>query len=182
LYLIIFFDKPLKFNRKRLSHKLGYISGIFDNIFRWTSVSSQIYDHLCVWKFPLNSKLLGDKNCIHWIWPVKKDGSFSFYLSIAVLLVFLYLIAVYSFIISKILVYIFNFFFLTNPWNSIEKGCHTNWVTFLAFLTTYFDEHFCWKEINYTANSFYGSKKIESFAWEKNCNIWSSLVLPPSFF
>ena len=31
----------------------------------------------------------------------------------------------YSFIISKILVYIFNFF-LTNPWNSIEKGCHTN--------------------------------------------------------
>jgi hypothetical protein len=53
----------------------------------------------------------------------------------------------YSFIISKILVYIFNFFFLTNPWNSIEKGCHTNWVTFLAFLTTYFDEHFCWKEI-----------------------------------
>jgi hypothetical protein len=25
-------------------------------------VSSQIYDHLCVWKFPLNSKLLGDKD------------------------------------------------------------------------------------------------------------------------
>jgi hypothetical protein len=35
-------------------------------------VSSQIYDHLCVWKFPLNSKLLGDKVCLHWIWPVKK--------------------------------------------------------------------------------------------------------------
>jgi hypothetical protein len=48
----------------------------------------------------------------------------------------------YSFIISKILVYIFNSF-LTNPWNSIEKGCHTNCVTFLAFLTTYFDEHSC---------------------------------------
>jgi hypothetical protein len=46
----------------------------------------------------------------------------------------------YSFIISKILVYIFNSFFLTNPWNSIEKGCHANCVTFLAFLTTYFDE------------------------------------------
>ena len=59
-------------------------------------MSSQIYDHLCVWKFPLNSKLLGDKDCIHWIWPVKKDGSFSFYLSIAVLLVFLYLIAAYA--------------------------------------------------------------------------------------
>jgi hypothetical protein len=28
------FDKPLKFNRKRLSHKLCYISGIFDNICR----------------------------------------------------------------------------------------------------------------------------------------------------
>jgi hypothetical protein len=35
------------------------------------------------------------------------------------------MILLYSFIISKILVYIFNFF-LTNPWNSIEKGCHTN--------------------------------------------------------
>jgi hypothetical protein len=49
-------------------------------------VSSQIYDHLCVLKFPLNSKLLGDKDCLHWIWPVKKNDSFSFYLSIAVLL------------------------------------------------------------------------------------------------
>jgi hypothetical protein len=29
------FHKPLKFNRKRLSHKLCYITGIFDNIFRW---------------------------------------------------------------------------------------------------------------------------------------------------
>jgi hypothetical protein len=38
----------------------------------------------------------------------------------------------YSFIISKILVYIFNLFW-TNSWNSIEKGCHTNCVTFLAF-------------------------------------------------
>ena len=59
-------------------------------------MSSQIYDHLCVWKFPLNSKLLGDKDCLHWIWPVKKNDSFSFYLSIAVLLVFLYLIAAYT--------------------------------------------------------------------------------------
>jgi hypothetical protein len=52
----------------------------------------------------------------------------------------------YGFIISKILVYIFNFF-LTNPWNSIEKGGHTNCLIFLAFFTTYFDEHFFWKEI-----------------------------------
>jgi hypothetical protein len=29
-----FIDKPLKFNRKRLSHKLCYISGIFDNLLR----------------------------------------------------------------------------------------------------------------------------------------------------
>ena len=35
IYLILFFYKPLKFNRKRLSHKLCYISGIFDNILRW---------------------------------------------------------------------------------------------------------------------------------------------------
>ena len=60
------------------------------------SVSSQIYDHLCIWKFPLNSKLLGDKECLHWIWPVKKNDSFSFCLSIAMRLVFLYLIAAYA--------------------------------------------------------------------------------------
>ena len=36
------------------------------------------------------------KDCLHWIWPVKKNDSFSFYLSIAVLLVFLYLIAAYA--------------------------------------------------------------------------------------
>ena len=59
-------------------------------------MSSQIYDHLCIWKFPLNSKLLGDKDCLHWIWPVKKHDSFSFYLSIAVLLGFVYLIAAYA--------------------------------------------------------------------------------------
>jgi hypothetical protein len=28
-----------------------------------------------------------------------------------------------------------------------KMNCHTNCVTFLAFLTTYFDEHFFWKEI-----------------------------------
>jgi hypothetical protein len=38
-----FFDKPLKFNRKRLSHKLCYISGIFDNIFRWTFFRKEIF-------------------------------------------------------------------------------------------------------------------------------------------
>jgi hypothetical protein len=42
------------------------------------SVSSQIDDHLCVWKFPLNSKLLCDKDCLHWIWPVKKMTPFTF--------------------------------------------------------------------------------------------------------
>ena len=36
---------------------------------------------------PLNSKLLGNTDCLHWIWAVKKNDSFSFYLSIAVLLI-----------------------------------------------------------------------------------------------
>jgi len=37
VYIFNFFlDKPLKFNRKRLSHKLCYISDNFDNIFRLT--------------------------------------------------------------------------------------------------------------------------------------------------
>ena len=29
------------------------------------SLSSQIYGHLCVWKSPLNSKLLGNTDCLH---------------------------------------------------------------------------------------------------------------------
>ena len=33
IFIFFFFYKPLKFNRKRLSHKLCYISGIFYNIF-----------------------------------------------------------------------------------------------------------------------------------------------------
>ena len=68
-------------------------------------MSSQIYDHLWVWKFPLNSKLLGDKDCLRWIWPVKKNDSFSFYLCIAVFLVFLYLIAVLTVSGSVLLLY-----------------------------------------------------------------------------
>ena len=32
---------------------------------------------------------------------------------------------------------------------------------------------------NNRANSLHGSKKIESYDWDKNCNIWSSLILPP---
>jgi hypothetical protein len=27
---------------------------------------------------PFNSKLLGDKDCLHWIWPVKKITPFPF--------------------------------------------------------------------------------------------------------
>jgi hypothetical protein len=57
----------------------------------------------------------------------------------------------------------------------IEKGCHTNCVTFLAFLTTYFDEHFFWKDIlwapAYNNNTLPDTGKIESYVWEKNCNI-----------
>jgi hypothetical protein len=37
------------------------IFSVFSNI--WSSVRLKI---------PLNSKLLGDKDCLHWIWPVKK--------------------------------------------------------------------------------------------------------------
>jgi hypothetical protein len=37
------------------------IFSVFSNI--WSSVRLKIH---------LNSKLLGDKDCLHWIWPVKK--------------------------------------------------------------------------------------------------------------
>ena len=57
------------------------IFSVFSNI--WSSVRLKI---------PLNSKLLGDKDCLHWIWPVKKNDSLSFYLSIAVLLVYFYIL------------------------------------------------------------------------------------------
>ena len=68
---------------------ISFIKGVCLGVWERTlfSVSSQIYDHLCIWKFPLNSKLLGDKECLHWIWPVKKNDSFSFCLSIAMRLV-----------------------------------------------------------------------------------------------
>ena len=80
-------------------------------------------------------------------WRYKRGSDITiFFLNIAFYFYYHNMNLLYSFIISKILVYIFNFF-LTIPSNSIEKGCHTNWVTFLAFLTTYFDEHFFWKEI-----------------------------------
>ena len=90
------------------------------------SVSSQIYDHLCVWKFPLNSKLLGDKDCLHWIWPVKKND--SFYLSIAVLLVFLYLIAAYASQCQAV-----SYFYMPVPtkyhWNiCFQKKCSSKFV------------------------------------------------------
>jgi hypothetical protein len=50
-----------------------------------------------------------------------------------------------SFIICKILVYIFNIFYLTNiKWKkSLSHKC----VTLLAFFTTYFAGNFFWKEI-----------------------------------
>ena len=35
------------------------------------------------------------------------------------------------------------------------------------------------QNLRYYETSFYGSKKIESYVWEKNCNIWSSLIPPP---
>jgi hypothetical protein len=38
-----FFYKPLNFNRKRLSHKLCYISVIFDNKLRWTFFWKDIF-------------------------------------------------------------------------------------------------------------------------------------------
>ena len=77
------------------------------------------------------------------MWP------FYFYKSSAEVSVFLTNKAiVLCFIISKILVYIFNIFYLTNPWNSMEKSfSHTKCVTLLVFLTTYFTGNFFWKEI-----------------------------------
>ena len=58
-------------------------------------MSSQLYDHLCVWKFPLNAKLLGDKDCLHWIWPVKKNTPFPF--------TFPYLCSLYFYILLLIM-------------------------------------------------------------------------------
>ena len=67
---------------------------------------------------------------------IREDQILHFFPNIAFYFYFHKMNLLYSFIISKILVYIFNSFFFTNPWNSIEKGCHTNCFTFLAFFTT----------------------------------------------
>ena len=53
----------------------------------------------------------------------------------------------YSFIISKILGYIFNILFDKALKFNGKKVCHTKCVTLLAFLTTYFDGNFFWKDI-----------------------------------
>jgi hypothetical protein len=40
------------------------------------------------------------------------------------------------------------------------KGCHTKYVTLLAFLTTYFDGNFFWKEVPGISMIFCGHKHI----------------------
>ena len=60
------------------------------------SVSSQIYDHLCIENSPSIPSFLVTKIVYIEYGQLKKYDSFSFYLSIAVLLVFLYLIAAYA--------------------------------------------------------------------------------------
>ena len=56
---IFFPDKPLKFNRKRLLHKLFYISVIFYNIFRWT-FSGKTYFKDILWEPAYNNNTLPD--------------------------------------------------------------------------------------------------------------------------
>jgi hypothetical protein len=133
-----------------------------NSIFRWLPK----YMIFCAFEYsPSIPSFLVTKIVYIGYGQLKKNDSFSFYLSIYMLLVFLYLkerfryynffpkhsfpfsyyhkmSLLYSFIISKILVYIF-YFFLEKP---------------LKFK-------------NYRENSFYGSKKMESYVWEKNCNI-----------
>ena len=160
-------------------------------------MSSQIYDHLCVWKFPLNSKLLGDKDCLHWILPVKKNDYFSFYLSIAVLLVFLYLIAAYASIRPCVII------ICRCPQNIIEISLsRTNCSSKCVFKNARNVTQFVWqpfsiefqefvkKQIKYMHHNlrYYETieqmhlmvvKKIESYVWGKNCIIWTSLIPPP---
>jgi hypothetical protein len=56
----LFFDKLLKFNRKRLSHKLCYISGIFENTFRWTICSGKRYFNDILWAPAYNNNTRPD--------------------------------------------------------------------------------------------------------------------------
>ena len=158
-------------------------------------MSSQIYDYPCAWKFLLNSKLLGGKDCLHWIWPVKKKW-------------LLFLLPFHScapcIFISycclcqcQAVCYYYMPALTKYHWNiSFQNKCSSKYVVKNARNVT----QFVWqpfsiefqgfvkkKELNiytrilwnYRANSFYGSKKIESYVWEKNCNIWSSLIPPP---
>ena len=84
-------------------------------------------------------------------WRYKRGSDITiFFLNIAFYIYYHKMNFLYSFIISKILVYIFNSFFFYKPLKFNRKRLShkmTNCVTFLAFLTTYFDEHFFWKDI-----------------------------------
>ena len=162
-------------------------------------MSSQIYDHLCVWKFPLNSKLLGDKDCLHWIWPVKKW--------------LLFLLPFHSCAPSAPCIFISYcclcqcqavcYYYMPVPtkyhWNiSFQKKCSSKYVVQNDRNVT----QFVWQPFSIELQGFVKKKrikyihqnlryyetigqihfmvvKIESYVWEKNCNIWSSLIPPP---
>ena len=157
-------------------------------------MSFQIYGHLCIWKFPLNSKLLGDKDCLHWIWPVKKKW-------------LLFLLPFHCYVPCIFISYCclcqcqaVCYYYMPVPtkyhWNisfqkkfSLKNARNVTQFVWLTFF--YWISRVCQKKIKYMhqnlkyyetrANSFYGSKKIESYVWKKYCNIWSSLIPPPPF-
>jgi hypothetical protein len=96
---------------KQLYYSFMFIFFLFDKPLKFIGKN--------IWKSSL--KLLGKTDCLHWIWAVlKRYDSFSFYLSIAVLLVILYLIAANE---SVLLLYISNVnnLFCQEAWGRIFK-------------------------------------------------------------
>ena len=160
-------------------------------------MSSQLYDDLCVWKFPLNSKLLGDKDCLHWIWPVKKKWLlFPLHFHSCAPCIFISYCCLCQ---CQAVCY----YCMPVPtkchWNiSFRKKCSSKYVVKNARNVT----QFVWQPFSIEFQGFVKKKrikyihqnlryyetieqihsmvvKIENYVWEKNCNIWSSLIPPP---
>ena len=97
---------------------------------------------------PLNSKLLGNTDCLHWIWAVKKNDSFSFYLTIAVLLI------IYILMLLIKVCYYYMLMPTKYHWNiSFQKKLPSKYVVKNARSET----HFVWQKL--FSNDFQGFVK-----------------------
>jgi hypothetical protein len=89
----------------------------------------------------------------------------------------------YSFIISKMLVYIFNIFYLTNSWNSLEKSLSHKMCFTPGIFNNIFRWQFFLEKYQYIEKKVSCWNKCSVFrVWYWNCMMyvsWKTFSLPP---